>query len=350
MFGDALGHRAGLSRLLIVLGVLTAVVGAIYCLRERHLKRLLAFSTISHSGMILAAIGALSPLGLAGAAVYVVGHALVKAALFLCTGIVLHRLGTVDETRLHGRGRGLRVTGIVYIVAGLGLADLPPLANFLGEGWTDAALPGWAVVLLLCCVALTAGAVLRAGFGVFFGLGDAPGEDRQQEREAAEETGETDTGRQRTPLTMIVPAAVLAAAAIAVGVLGWSGLGATVEAAAVRFQDQAGYISTVLAGRPVSHPVAPFPATPADVTLTAVVTGLATTAGAMVIALLALYRRRLPLGVGLARRVGLAGRVVPRDRAVALAEGFQSGVVNDYVTWLVLGLACLGGLLALIVR
>ena len=65
------------------------MVGALFCFRERHLKRLLAFSTISHAGMFLTGIALLTPLGLAGAAVYVVGHALVKAALFLCVG---HRL------------------------------------------------------------------------------------------------------------------------------------------------------------------------------------------------------------------------------------------------------------------
>jgi multicomponent Na+:H+ antiporter subunit D len=180
--------------------------------------------------------------------------------------------------------------------------------------------------------------VLRAGLGVFFGLGDPPGEDPEQAREAAEETGETDAGRSRTPVTMIGPAAVLVGAAIAVGVLGWYGLGAAVEAGAVRFQDQAGYIATVLGGSHVSHPVAPYPAASADVTVTAVATGLATTAGAVAIALLALYRRRLRLRV----RLG--------DRAVALAEGFQSGVVNDYVTWLVVGMASLGGVLVLIIR
>ena len=47
--------------------------------------------------MFLTGIALLTPLGLAGAAVYVLGHALVKAALFLCTGIVLHRLGSVNE-------------------------------------------------------------------------------------------------------------------------------------------------------------------------------------------------------------------------------------------------------------
>jgi multicomponent Na+:H+ antiporter subunit D len=338
VFGTALGHRADLSRLLVVLGVLTAIVGAVYSLRERHLKRLLAFSTISHSGMFLAAIGALTPLGLAGAATYVVGHALVKASLFLCTGIVLHRLGSVDETRLHGQGKKLRVTGVVYIAAGLGLSDLPIFATFLGKGWTDDASSGWTVVILLGCAILTGGAVLKAGLGVFYGLGDPPGEDRQQECQTAEETGETETGRQRTPLTMIIPAAVLTCAAFAVGVLGWTGLGPAVEAAAVRFEDSAAYNATVLHGAHVAHVVAPAPAAPADVTAAALTTGLISAAGAVLIALLVLYRRRLPWRI----RFG--------DRGAALAEGFQSGVINDYVTWIVLGLACLGGVLAVIVR
>ena len=93
------------------------------------MKRLLAFSTISHSGLFLTGIALLTPLGLAGAAVYVAGHALVKAALFLCVGVVLHRLGSVNETRLHGRGPGLRVTGVVFTLAALGLADLPVFAT-----------------------------------------------------------------------------------------------------------------------------------------------------------------------------------------------------------------------------
>jgi multicomponent Na+:H+ antiporter subunit D len=105
MFGQALGHRARISHVFLALGVLTAVVGALFCFRERHIKRLLAFSTISHAGMFLTGIALLTPLGLAGTAVYVAGHGLVKAALFLCTGIILHRLGSVNETWLHGRGR-----------------------------------------------------------------------------------------------------------------------------------------------------------------------------------------------------------------------------------------------------
>jgi multicomponent Na+:H+ antiporter subunit D len=138
MFGDALGHRAVITGTFLALGLLTAVAGALFCFRERHLKRLLAFSTISHAGMFLTGIALLTPLGLAGAAVYVAGHALVKASLFLCVGIVLHRLGSVNETWLHGRGRRLRVTGVVFTLASFGLADMPPFATFLGKGWIEA--------------------------------------------------------------------------------------------------------------------------------------------------------------------------------------------------------------------
>src|SRR5882724_2956682 len=66
MFGHALGNRATITNAFLALGLLTAVVGALFCFRERHIKRLLAFSTISHAGMFLTGIAVLTPLGLAG--------------------------------------------------------------------------------------------------------------------------------------------------------------------------------------------------------------------------------------------------------------------------------------------
>jgi len=343
MFGQAVGHRSAITSTFLALGLLTTLVGALYCFRERHLKRLLAFSTISHAGMFLTGIALLTPLGLAGVAVYVAGHALVKAALFLWVGIVLHRLGSVNESWLHGRGRHLRYSGVVFTLAALGLSDLPPFATFLGKGWISAsgAARGmtWIIVIFVVSSVLVGGAVLRVAGGVFYGLGDPPGEDPEMAKEASEETSETEQGKQRTPLTMIVPAAVLVAAAI--GIVFAPRLGPAVEAGAVRFQDQPGYNATVLSGAHVAHPVAIFPAQDTGVTVADVVTGVASTAGALVLAFLALYWRRLPL-----LRRGFepgAGLVRPIQR-------FQSGVINDYVTWIVIGIACLGGALAFSIR
>jgi multicomponent Na+:H+ antiporter subunit D len=344
MFGQALGHRSVITSAFVTLGLLTAVVGALFCFRERHLKRLLAFSTISHAGMFLTGFALLTPLGLAGAALYVAGHALVKASLFVCVGIVLHRLGSVNETTLHGRGRRLRVTGVVFTLAALGLSDLPPFATFLGKGWIEdsASARGltWVIVAVFVGASvLIGGAVLRVAGGVFYGLGDPPGEAPEMAREASEETSETEQGRNRTPLSMIVPAAVLVLAAI--GLVFVPHLGPAVEAGAVRFEDQAAYNATVLSGVRVAHPVAIAPAQGTGVTVADVATGAGSALGGLVLAFLALYWRRLPgLRRGFEPGRGLAQ---PIDR-------FQSGVVNDYVTWIVIGLACLGGALAFSIR
>jgi len=90
--------------------------------------------------------------------------------------------------------------------SGLGLADLPPFGSFLGQGWIDDSAGGrWLAAVCCACTVLTAGAVLRVAGGVFYGLGDPPGEDPRMAAEANEETGETDSARQRTPLTMLIP-------------------------------------------------------------------------------------------------------------------------------------------------
>jgi multicomponent Na+:H+ antiporter subunit D len=323
MFGQALGHQNMITAVFLTLGLLTAVTGALFCFRERHLKRLLAFSTISHAGMFLVGIALLTPLGLAGTAIYVAGHALVKAALFLCTGIVLHRLGSVNETALHGAGRRLRATGIVFTLAALALADLPVFATGLGKGWVQDSAAwrglGWITAVLLGCSILVGGAVLRVAGGVFFGLGDPPGEDPQMAAQSSEETSETTRGKRLTPLVMIVPAAALVAAALALGVL--PHLGAAVEAAAVRFTDQGGYAAAVLAGRDVIHPVTRYGSQPAVRTLASLLTGTASAVGALLLAFVALYWRRLPL-----LRHGLE----PGRGLVRPITRFQSGMVNDY--------------------
>jgi multicomponent Na+:H+ antiporter subunit D len=318
-------------------------VGALFCFRERHLKRLLAFSTISHAGMFLAGFALLTPLGLAGVAVYVAGHGLLKAALFLCVGIVLHRLGSVNETWLHGRGRRLPVTGVVFTLAALGLADMPPFATFLGKGWIEdsggAHGMTWITVVFIISSVLVGGAVLRVAGGVFYGLGDPPSEDPQMAEEASEETSETKQGRQRTPLSMIVPAALLAAGAVVVAWL--PHLGPAVQEAALRLQDQAAYNRTVLSGTHIAHPVAIAAPEDTGITVASVLTGTGSAVGGLVLAFLALYWRRLPL---------LRRGFEPGTGLVQPIRRFQSGVINDYVTWIVIGLACVGASLALTIR
>ena len=114
-----------------------------------------------------------------------------------------------------------------------------------------------------------------------------------------------------------------------------------VEGAAVRFQDQAAYNATVLSGARVAHPTALAPAEPAGVTVDPWPPARARPWARLALAFFALYWRRLPCCAGDSSRA--QGWRSPLRR-------LQSGVINDYVTWIVVGLACLGGALALAIR
>src|SRR5262249_56728958 len=83
-------------------------------------------------------------------------------------------------TWLQGGGRQLRGRGVVFTVAGLGLAGLPPFGAFRGKGWIEAAgaahgMP-WITAVFIVCSVLVGAAVLRVAGGVFYGLGDPPSE------------------------------------------------------------------------------------------------------------------------------------------------------------------------------
>ncbi len=132
-------HRTALMSVLLTMGALTSLVGAVMCFGQKHIKRLLAFSTISHVGLLIIAFALLAPEALSGAAVYTLGHGLAKGSLFVVAGILLHRWGSVDQNELHGKGCDMRWTGIVFFAGGLGLSGMPPFATFLGEHSIEAA-------------------------------------------------------------------------------------------------------------------------------------------------------------------------------------------------------------------
>ena len=145
--GLAGGSGPRMRAVLLGFGILTAVVGAVMALAQIHLKRMLAFVTMSHLGIYLIGVGLLTPLGLAGASLLVIGDGLAKSALFLGVGVVQHQRASVSETKLRGRGRGLAVTGVTIVLGALVLADLPPFVSSAGHALlVDGGGPGWPAV------------------------------------------------------------------------------------------------------------------------------------------------------------------------------------------------------------
>jgi multicomponent Na+:H+ antiporter subunit D len=327
------------TRAFIVFGALTAAVGALMCVMQRHLKRLLAYSTIGHVGLFMMGFAVLNENGTAGAAMYVVGYAGISSALFLLVGILLDRYGNVDEHWLFGRARGDRLLAGLYFAAALGLAALPPFGLALGNSVAEDAVAAdgysWAPALFIAVSALTAGAALRAGLRVYLGIGPRPAleSDAAEQTSGAEEKPET-AQLLRTPVTMLLAIGILLAGSLAVGLL--PDAGQAFAGAAQRFTDAAGYI-----GQALSHagaaPLHPDPA----VAWAGVGTGLDVLSASLAlgVAFLGLYAQRLP---GALRCAARAARPVLR-----VLRQVHSGHVGDYVAWLFTGIAGLAALLGL---
>jgi multicomponent Na+:H+ antiporter subunit D len=321
--------------ILVGLGCATALLGAVMSFLQRSLKRMLAFVTVSGIGVFLVGIGLLSAEGLAGTVVYVVADGLLRGALFLAVGIFVYRLERGDELQLYGLGRRAPIGGLAFGVGALGVATLPPFGPFLGATMVgqaaDAAGYGWARVVAAIATAVAAGTLVRAALRIVLGIGDR--EDPLLTHEPPEAEEEPQTEGRTSPTMMFAPTLALLVAGL--GLAFAPNVGGHAIAAAERLQDRDAHAREVLQG----HRPAPKPVPTVHIGAGDVLYGVFTTIGAIGVGFLGLYRRRLPVA---------AGRVTAAP--VRALKSAHSGVVGDYVAWLTVGAATLGGLFALTLR
>jgi NADH-quinone oxidoreductase subunit M len=122
-----------LSTLMLAFGIMTIIYGAIICLMQTNLKRLIAYSSISHMGYVLVGISTLSALGFSGAIFGMVSHGLLAALLFGLAGAIHQRTGTFELSRMKGLATSMPVIGWLFVVAGLGAIGLPGMTGFVAE-------------------------------------------------------------------------------------------------------------------------------------------------------------------------------------------------------------------------
>ncbi len=178
--------------ILIFLGGLSAVMGALYALLESDLKKLLAYSTVENVGIVALGLGlalvfrasglaGLATLALGAALLHAFNHALLKGLLFCGAGAVINATGERDIERLGGLIRRLPATSACFLIGAAGLSALPPLNGFVSEWLTFQAILGgtqlslwelkFAVVVagaVLALAAALAAAVFVRAFGIAF--------------------------------------------------------------------------------------------------------------------------------------------------------------------------------------
>ncbi len=206
-------------------GLATLLLGAAVALFQRDIKGVLAYSTISHLGLITLLLGMNSPLALVAAVFHMMNHATFKASLFMAAGIVDHESGTRNLARLSGLGRVMPITATLAAVAAAAMAGVPLLNGFLSkemffaetifagrEPWLRIGLPAMATLAGVFSVAYSLRLVHRTFFGPLAqNLPRAPHEPTRW---------------------MLVPSALLVTACVLVGIFPARTIGPFLDAAA----------------------------------------------------------------------------------------------------------------------
>ncbi|MEI8242659.1 MAG: proton-conducting transporter membrane subunit [bacterium] len=214
--------------LLLGVGALTALLGILFAIAQRDIKRLLAYSSIENIGIMVLGIGLallgrtigradLVWLGLAGCLFHVWNHALFKGLLFLAAGAVVHATGTRDIERLGGLVKRMPRTAALFLLGAVAICALPPLNGFVSEwllylgffraagaaGGSSWPMAGFGAVALAMTGALAAACFCKVFGAVFLGEARSP----------------ATAGAHDPDLRLTVPMAVLAAGCLLAGVL-----------------------------------------------------------------------------------------------------------------------------------
>lgn len=120
------------SRMLVGFGLASLAVGTFSLVIQRHYKRMLAYSSVEHMGLVAVGLG-LGPLGAFAAWLHIVNHAVAKSMSFLLAGRVLHRYGTPEIARVSGLLKVMPVTGSLFAAGILALTGVPPFGLFVSE-------------------------------------------------------------------------------------------------------------------------------------------------------------------------------------------------------------------------
>ena len=173
-FDEAMGAVPWWEATLLSIGTLTAVWGAVQAPRERDLKRILAWSTVSTLGTLTVLIGLPNELGALAFAALLLAHALYKAPLFFVAGNVDHATGTRLIDRLGGLRHGMPASALAALLAGLSMAGLPATVGFVAKDSIKAAkevsevlwlVEGASLLVSTVGVAVASVAAVRVFFG-----------------------------------------------------------------------------------------------------------------------------------------------------------------------------------------
>lgn len=121
------------DNLLIIFGLLSVSIASFSIILQKDMKRLLAYSSVEHIGIVIVAFGFGGLLGIYGAILHMINHAMVKPLMFLASGKISQKYETKTMTKIKGIITTMPITGIMFLIGGLAIVGLPPFNIFLSK-------------------------------------------------------------------------------------------------------------------------------------------------------------------------------------------------------------------------
>ena len=205
----------GVMDVLVWIGTLAIIFGAVMALSQRDFKRMLAYIIVAEIGFIIGGIGVANTIAFQGAVFHIVNDALMMTCLFLVAGQIMYQTGGHGIANFKGMFKTMPVTATVFTVGALAVIGVPPTCGFFSKwylllGGIKAQQWGFVVALLVCTL---------INIALFFRVFDK-GLYTHQEHAAVPEANSAinNPGINEAPLGMLIPACLLAAVIILVGI------------------------------------------------------------------------------------------------------------------------------------
>ena len=164
------------SKLLLIFGIISLSIAALFMVSSKDLKRMLAYSSIENMGLIAIGFGIGTPLAIAGAILQMMAHSITKPILFFSAGNVIQAYGTRDMGSIRGLGRSMSFSAFMLTAGSLAIIGAPPFAVFVSEftllsASMDAGAV-WLTVLMVLALSIVFAGFTRNMFPMLMGTCD----------------------------------------------------------------------------------------------------------------------------------------------------------------------------------
>jgi len=219
---------------LMLLGLLTLLIGELSAFSQDNIKRMLAYSSTGQIGLILFAFGVGTSAGIAGGLFQFTTHALSKALLFLATGYMIYRAGSMKISSMEGMGKKMPLSSLAFTIGAFSLIGLPPFIGFPSKFMIVYSVLARQSSLYIVFIAIVlAGTVIEGAY--FFKVIQA----------IYFKGDEKDSHRQEAPLTALIPLVILILLIIGIGIYP-KVMTAILNSSASELLDRIGYIKGVI--------------------------------------------------------------------------------------------------------